>query len=146
MIDLTTFNLDPAHPEYQLAEVLNAQRTGTVYDLGTGEYSLPEAIRARYEEEVRGLGKFEGQAPHVPYYYVLSTHGWGGESECHCSEECDCDDGSCAACCADEYGCECDSHWETFAVSAEDVLIFPELTGRATVRIYFASSGFVSED
>ena len=54
------------------------QRTGTLYDLGIGEYSLPAAIRTRYAEETAHLGKFEGEAPHVPYYYELALHGCGG--------------------------------------------------------------------
>lgn len=113
------------------------KRTGTIYDLGTGEWSLPAAIRARYEEESRRPGKFTGEPGYVPYFYDQALNGFGGEWECHCSEL------------GEEevsLGCECDSHWETFTVSAGDVLIFPELAGRASIRLYVASSGFVSED
>ena len=134
--------LDPAHPEAQLAAKLAAAE---VTDVRTGEQVSPAVLRGRYAEEVKGPGKFEGEAAYVPYLVEGMMHGDSGERECHC-DTCTCDDSSCAACCAEEYGCECDSHWETFSISEEDRRIFPDLKGRESVRLYFASTGAVCED
>lgn len=132
--------LDPTHPEAKLATKL----ASFIYCHRTGAKLAPAAIRSLFEEDCRGPGKFEWEAPFVPYFYELALHGYGGEVTCHCSECC-CDDSTCAACCAEEYGCECDSHWETFAVDDEARAIFPELAGVERVTLFYRSDGFVCE-
>jgi hypothetical protein len=69
-------------------------------------------------EAVKGLGKFEGEEPYVPYYYDAMLDGAA-----------DYDDG-------DTFG---------FKVTPEDKALFPELKGRRVVRLFERSDGFVCE-
>lgn len=114
----------------------------TVYDHQTNAQVEVDVLRARYEEETQGLGKFEGQAPWVPYLYELSLHGCGGECECHCDQMTDEEREEAG----EDFECCCDSSWETFSVDEADRLLFPELAGVSSVRLFYSSSGFVIED
>ena len=63
-------------------------------------------------------GKFEGEAPYVPYYWDAYLNGFA-----------DRDDGKVLG----------------FDVTTEDRALFPELKGRRTVRLVETDQGFVCE-
>lgn len=85
---------------------------------GVSKRQIHHPDRAKWEARVRGPGKFEGEAPYVPYFYDAFLDG-GADS----------DNG-------DVLG---------FRVSAADRAVFPELRGRQWVRIRERSDGFVVE-
>lgn len=74
--------------------------------------------RAKYEEQVRHPGKFEGENPWVPYFWEQYLDGGADD-----------DDGRVL----------------TFRVSADDVRLFPELARRKRVRLMERDDGFVVE-
>jgi len=74
--------------------------------------------RADYFEVVRRPGKFEGEAPYVPYFW-----------ECYLEGFADRDDGTVLG----------------FDVHDDDRAIFPELKGRRTVNLMELDTGFVIE-
>ena len=74
--------------------------------------------RQECEDTVKQPGKFEGEAVYVPYYWDAYLNG--GASR---------DDGKVLG----------------FDVTAEDRVLFPELKGRRTVRLYERDDGFVCE-
>jgi hypothetical protein len=76
------------------------------------------ASRKDWEEMVRGPGKFEGEAPYVPYFWDLYLNGFADD-----------DDGVVLS----------------FTVDEEDKAIFPELRRRKRVKLYESSNGFVIE-
>lgn len=69
-------------------------------------------------EEVQHLGKFETEAPYVPYYWEIYLDGGA-----------DRDNGKVLG----------------FNVSQEDKDIFPELKGRHAIRLIETDDGFVIE-
>ena len=77
----------------------------------------PEKM-AEYENDIRGPGKFEGEARYAPYYWEIFLEGFA-----------DCDDGKILS----------------FNVSAEDKESFPELKRRKVVKLYEDDVGFVRE-
>jgi hypothetical protein len=74
--------------------------------------------REQYEEQVRYPGKFEGEAPYVPYFWEFYLEGGA-----------DRDDGRVLG----------------FDVNADDKTLFPELKRRKTVRLIEDDQGFVRE-
>lgn len=74
--------------------------------------------RAEYLKDVTRPGKFEGEAPYVPYFWEAFLNGFA-----------DRDDGKVLG----------------FDVRAEDKAIFPELKHRRTVKLYETDQGFVVE-
>ena len=81
------------------------------------EKKMREESRADYEADVKRPGKFEGEAPWVPYFYNAYMDGFG------------------------DY---VDEETQEFDVEAQDIAIFPELKGNSKVTLYFDSQGFVS--
>jgi hypothetical protein len=77
----------------------------------------PEKM-AEFEEDVKGPGKFEGEARYVPYYWSVFLEGFA-----------DRDDGKILS----------------FNVSAEDKENFPELKRRKVIKLYEREDGFVVE-
>jgi hypothetical protein len=77
----------------------------------------PEKM-AEFEEDVKGPGKFEGEARYVPYYWSVFLEGFA-----------DRDDGKILS----------------FNVSAEDKESFPELKRRKVIKLYEREDGFVVE-
>ena len=77
----------------------------------------PEKL-AEYEEEVRGPGKFEGEARYVPHYWSLFLDGFADE-----------DNGKVLK----------------FCVSKEDKENFPELKRRKVIKLIEREDGFVVE-
>lgn len=73
---------------------------------------------AEWKDDVSHPGKFEGEAPYVPYFWEAYLNGFS-----------DRDDGKILG----------------FDVTAEDKAIFPELKKRRTVRLYQRDDGFVCE-
>jgi len=73
---------------------------------------------ADYVAEVSRPGKFEGEAPYVPYYWEAFLSG--------CADR---DDGRVLG----------------FDVTAEDKALFPELAKRRTVKLMETDQGFVVE-
>lgn len=71
-----------------------------------------------YQKIVQAPGRFENEKPHVPYFWEAYLDGLA-----------DSDDGDVIA----------------FRVTPEDVAIFPELRGRAWVKIRQDDQGFVVE-
>lgn len=85
---------------------------------------LTERSRADYEEQVKGPGKFEGEAPYVPYFYDVSLHGFADDEESW-----------------PEGG-----GWVgIFEVDEEALRMFPELKGQKKVAIDETSDGLVGE-
>jgi hypothetical protein len=80
--------------------------------------ALNADTRRRYEEAVKGPGKFEGEPAYVPYFYDQANEGMADEDV---------------------------GDWFSFAVRPGDVLIFPELAGRGHVYLCERDDGFVSE-
>lgn len=76
---------------------------------------------AEYQADVSRPGKFEGQAPYVPYFYEALLDGFGT---------------------FDGLG---GRQMTRFTVEAADRAIFPELKGRRTVAIVVTGEGFVVE-
>ena len=76
------------------------------------------STRKEYVDQVSHPGKFEGEAPYVPYYWEAYLNGFA-----------DRDNGAVLG----------------FDVTAEDRQLFPELKGRRTVRLIETEQGFVSE-
>ncbi len=75
-------------------------------------------LRLECIEDVLRPGKFEGEAPYVPYFWDIYLNGGA-----------DRDDGGTLG----------------FDVLAEDKAIFPELKRRRTVRLVETDQGFVCE-
>lgn len=73
---------------------------------------------AEYKDQVSHPGKFEGEAPYVPYFWDAYLNG--------CADR---DDGKILG----------------FDVTAEDRQLFPELAGRHAVRLVETDQGFVQE-
>ena len=77
--------------------------------------------RKQYDAIVKGLGKFEGEAAYVPYFYNMSLcDGFGDVTE---------------------FGAYC----FLIDVEATDIAIFSELADKKTVYLMENSQGFVSE-
>lgn len=76
------------------------------------------STREEYVDQVSYPGKFEGEAPYVPYYWEAYLNG--------CADR---DNGTVLG----------------FDVTTEDRQLFPELKGRRTVRLIETEQGFVSE-
>jgi hypothetical protein len=71
-----------------------------------------------YEDQVHHPGKFEGEAPYVPFYWEAYLNGMA-----------DRDDGKVLG----------------FDVTADDKALFPELRKRRTVKLVETEQGFVCE-
>jgi len=69
---------------------------------------------------IQSLGKFEGEMLYVPYFYDAALNGFADEDED-------------------------DETIMSFTVTDEDLAMFPELEGQATVLLRESSDGFVVE-
>lgn len=78
-----------------------------------------------YMDIVKRPGKFEGEAPYVPYFYDQAMEGFGGEIL--------------------EGGEDGGYSVEKFKVSKEDIAIFPELKNKKYVKLIYREDGFVVE-
>lgn len=76
------------------------------------------AKRQEYMADVKRPGKFEGEAPYVPYFWEVGMDGMADD-----------DDGEILK----------------FVVTEEDRQMFPELRGRKRVRLRETDQGFVVE-
>lgn len=108
-----------------MSEAQRAQRKAVAdiaYKLrDTVSYPLPKhaEMRAKYHEETRRPGKFEGEPAYTPYFYEHMMEG-GGEMLRNGDER--------------------------FHVTAEDRDIFPELKGKRNVTLHVRDDGFVVAD
>lgn len=77
-------------------------------------------IQEQYDVDPNGVirtpGKFEGEMLYAPYFYAWLIEGFADE-----------DDGTTAR----------------FDVTMDDILLFPELTGVASVSLFVDDNGFV---
>lgn len=83
-----------------------------------GTVDAKHSPRCEYDQAVHGPGKFEGEAPYVPYFWEQYLEGNYAD-----------DDGETL----------------TFTVTDEDRRLFPELVGKETVELYERDDGFVIE-
>lgn len=86
--------------------------------LGRSKAEYAAQLAAQSREDVRHPGKFEGEAPYVPFFWSVYLDGGA-----------DRDNGNTLG----------------FDVTADDRALFPELKGRHTVNLVETETGFVCE-